>query len=68
MLTTAGMTPTDSPSCWCAADLEWIRIPLPMPARVAVIRAINDAMADLEQRYSDACPQTEHWHGRSRVC
>ena len=42
-------TPTDSPYRWRAADLEGIRIALSIPARLPAIRAINDAMADLEQ-------------------
>jgi len=39
---------------WRAADLEGIRIALSIPARMAAIRSINDAMADLEQTYPDA--------------
>ena len=39
---------------WRAADLEGIRVALSIPARMAAIRAINDAMADLEQDYPDA--------------
>ena len=49
-------TPVDSPYRWRAADLEGIRIALSIPARMAGIRAINDAMADLEQLYPDAIP------------
>ena len=49
-------TPTDSPYRWRAADLEGIRIALSIPARMAAIRVINDAMADLEQLYPDAIP------------
>ncbi|MFM9103005.1 MAG: hypothetical protein ACKOPS_17430 [Cyanobium sp.] len=49
-------TPTDSPYRWRAADLEGIRVALSIPARMAAIRAINDAMADLEQLYPDAIP------------
>jgi hypothetical protein len=49
-------TPTDSPYRWRAADLEGIRIALSIPARLPAIRAINDAMADLEQLYPDAIP------------
>jgi hypothetical protein len=49
-------TPTDSPYRWRAADLEGIRIALSIPAQMAGIRAINDAMADLEQLYPDAIP------------
>ena len=50
------VSPTDSPYRWRAADLEGIRIALQVPARMAAIRAINDAMADLEQLYPDAIP------------
>ena len=49
-------TPVDSPYRWRAADLEGVRIALSIPARMAGIRAINDAMADLEQLYPDAIP------------
>ena len=49
-------TPTDSPFRWRAADLEGIRIALSIPARMPAIRAINDAMADLEEQYPDAIP------------
>ena len=49
-------SPMDSPYQWRAADLESIRIALSIPARMAAIRAINNAMADLEQLYPDAIP------------
>ena len=49
-------TPTDSPFRWRAADLEGIRVALSIPVQMAAIRAINDAMADLEQLYPDAIP------------
>jgi hypothetical protein len=49
-------TPTDSPYRWRAADLEGIRVALSIPARLPAVRAINDAMADLEQLYPDAIP------------
>ncbi len=49
-------TPADSPYRWRAADLEGIRVALSIPARMAAIRAINDAMAGLEQLYPDAIP------------
>ncbi|MFU8886226.1 MAG: hypothetical protein ACNA8O_12315 [Cyanobacteriota bacterium] len=49
-------TPTDSPYHWRAADLEGIRVALSIPAGMAAIRAINDAMADLEEQYPDAIP------------
>ena len=48
--------PTDSPYRWRAADLEGIRIALSIPARLPAIRAINDAMAQLEEQYPDAIP------------
>jgi hypothetical protein len=49
-------TPTDSPYRWRAADLEGIRVALSIPARLPAIRAINDAMAQLEEQYPDAIP------------
>jgi hypothetical protein len=49
-------TPIDSPYRWRAADLEGIRVALAIPARMPAIRAINDAMTDLEQLYPDAIP------------
>jgi hypothetical protein len=48
--------PTDSPYRWRAADLEGIRVALSIPARLPAIRAINDAMAELEEQYPDAIP------------
>jgi hypothetical protein len=47
-------TPFDSLYRWRAADLEGIRVALSIPARLPAIRAINGAMADLEQLYPDA--------------
>jgi hypothetical protein len=47
-------TPAESPYRWRAADLEGIRVALSIPARLPAIRAINGAMADLEQLYPDA--------------
>ncbi len=49
-------TPTNSPFRWRAVDLEAIRIALSIPALMPAIRAISDAMADLEQLYPDAIP------------
>ena len=49
-------TPTDSLYRWRAADLEAIRVALSIPALMPAVRAINDAMADLEQLYPDAIP------------
>jgi hypothetical protein len=49
-------TPVESPYRWRATDLEAIRVALLIPARMAAIRAINDAMADLEQLCPDAIP------------
>ena len=49
-------TPTDSPYRWRPDDLEAIRIALSIPALMPAIRAISDAMADLEQLYPDAIP------------
>jgi len=50
------LTPTNSPFRWRAVDLEAIRIALSIPALIPAIRAISDAMADLEQLYPDAIP------------
>jgi len=50
------LTPTNSPFRWRAVDLEAIRIALSIPALMPAIRAISDAMADLEQLYPDAIP------------
>jgi hypothetical protein len=49
-------TPTNSPYRWRAVDLEAIRIALSILALMPAIRAISDAMADLEQLYPDAIP------------
>ena len=49
-------TPTNSPYRWRSVDLEAIRIALSIPALMPAIRAISDAMADLEQLYPDAIP------------
>ena len=49
-------TPTVPANIWRSADLEGIRVALSIPAQMAAIRAINDAMSDLEQLYSDAIP------------
>ena len=55
-MTTITHTPQDAPYRWRAADLEGIRVALSIPTRLPAIRAINDAMADLEQLYPDAIP------------
>ena len=47
-------TPIAPTNIWRTTDLEAIRVALSIPARMAAIRAINDAMADLEQLYPDA--------------
>ena len=49
-------TPTAPANTWRSADLERIRVALSIPAVMPAIRAINDAMADLEQLYPDAIP------------
>jgi hypothetical protein len=49
-------TPTNSPYRWRPVDLEGIRIALSIQALMPAIRAISDAMADLEQLYPDAIP------------
>jgi hypothetical protein len=50
------LPPTDSAYRWRAADLEGIRVALSIPARMPAVRAINDAMAQLEEQYPDAIP------------
>ena len=49
-------TPIAASNVWRATDREAIRVALSIPARMAAIRAINDAMVDLEQLYPDAIP------------
>ena len=49
-------TPPAPANIWRAADLEGIRVALSIPTRLPAIRAINDAMSDLEQLYPDAIP------------
>jgi len=49
-------THTNSLYRWRAVDLEAIRIALSIPALMPAIRAVSDAMADLEQLYPDAIP------------
>lgn len=49
-------TPSAPPNVWRATDLEAIRVALSIPTQMAAIRAINDAMADLEQLYPDSIP------------
>ena len=49
-------TPTAPTNVWRANDLEAIRVALLIPARLPAIRAINDAMVNLEQLYPDAIP------------
>ena len=53
-------TPTAPANTWRAADLEAIRVALSIPALIPAVRAINDAMADLEQLYPDAIPTARH--------
>ena len=49
-------TPIASTSVWRATDLEAIRVALSIPARLPAVRAINDAMSQLEEQYPDAIP------------
>ena len=49
-------TPIAASNVWRATDLEAIRVALSIPAQMPAVRAINDAMADLEQLYPDAIP------------
>ena len=48
--------PEPAPPAWRPGDLEALRIALLIPATPAAVRAINDAMAQLEQGYPDAIP------------
>lgn len=57
-VTTPGRTPT-SPPAWRPTDLEAIRIALLIPATQPAVRAINDAMRQLEQGYPDAIPTAQ---------
>ena len=57
VLVIAGMTTTPAPPpAWRPTDLEAIRIALLIPAITPAVRAINDAMRQLEQGYPDAIP------------
>jgi len=47
-------TPIAPTNIWRTTDLEAIRVALSIPAQMPAVRAINDAMADLEQTYPDA--------------
>ena len=49
-------TPTHFPHRWRLGDLEGLRIALLIPATPPAVRAINDAMRQLEQGYPDAIP------------
>lgn len=48
--------PEPATPAWRPADLEGLRIALLIPATPPAVRAINDAMRQLEQGYPDAIP------------
>ena len=48
--------PTPNPNAWRPTDLEAIRRALLIPVTAPALRAINDAMAQLERSYPDAIP------------
>ena len=48
--------PASTLPAWRPGDLEALRTALLIPATPPAVRAINDAMADLEQGYPDAIP------------
>ena len=54
-MSTIPATPAPPPA-WRPTDLEAIRIALLIPATPPAVRAINDAMRQLEQGYPDAIP------------
>lgn len=47
---------TPNPNAWRPADLEGIRRALLIPVTAPALRAINDAMAQLERSYPEAIP------------
>lgn len=47
---------TPNPNAWRPADLEAIRRALLIPVTAPALRAINDAMAQLERSYPEAIP------------
>jgi hypothetical protein len=51
-------TPTALPA-WRGEDLEAIRLALAIPATPAAMRAVNDAMARIEDLYPDAIPAAQ---------
>ncbi|MCX5930743.1 MAG: hypothetical protein NTW83_02630 [Cyanobacteria bacterium] len=46
--------PSPNPNAWCPSDLEAVRRALLIPVTAPALRAINDAMADLERSYPQA--------------
>jgi hypothetical protein len=48
--------PPPNPNAWRQTDLEAIRRALLIPVTAPALRAINDAMADLERSYPEAIP------------
>lgn len=51
--------PITNPYAWRPTDLEAIRRALQMPATAPAVRAINDAMAQLEASYPDPIPSAK---------
>ena len=48
--------PPANPNAWRPSDLEAIRRALLIPVTASALRAINDAMAQLERSYAEAIP------------
>ena len=48
--------PPSNPNAWRPSDLEAIRRALLIPVTASALRAINDAMAQLEHSYPEAIP------------
>ena len=51
--------PTPNPNAWRPSDLEAIRRALLIPVTAPALRAINDAMAQLERSYPEAIPSAK---------
>jgi hypothetical protein len=50
------MNPTPADALWRPSDLEAVRVALRIPVTPAAIRAIGEAMQQLERHYPDAIP------------
>ena len=55
-MTNPPANPTPNPNAWRPSDLEAIRRALLIPVIAPALRAINDAMAQLERSYPEAIP------------